>query len=322
MMFQILPYTEDSLSLLDAYSASLSHAQFTQSAAWSRFQKMYHSNVMILAEREINSIQPRRVLLALRHSLPLGYSYWYLPRAPFVTAESELKSLVSEIGKVVKAHDRKALFVRYEPTGLQSLTGYHRTIDVQPSQTLTLNLNTSETELLAAMHHKTRYNIRLAEKKDLVFKVGKEASETFLNLLLETKDRDGFRLHERDYYQGMIESGAVELVSVWHNNVMLAGSLLASHGDTITYVHGASSSQQRERMAPYFLHWHSVLRAKAAGYHWYDWQGIDEQKWPGVTRFKLGFGGERLQYPGAFDQPLAPLAYTGYTVFRYLRRLF
>lgn len=321
MAWYILPYNEDSLQTLDAYSASLSHASFMQSAAWGRFQ-VTQRKVFLLAEEKARATEPRRVILALRYSLPAGYGYWYLPRAPFVTEEKALKVILAEVRTIIKAQDKKALFVRFEPSGLTDLTGYRRTIDVQPSLTLLLNLKNDQEALLSAMHQKTRYNIRLAEKKGLTFKVGREDSEAFLDLLTETKERDGFRLHRREYYRSMIESGAVELTTAWYQETMLAGSLVASHGDTVTYVHGASSSQQRELMAPYFLQWHTILRAQASGYHWYDWHGIDEHKWPGVTRFKLGFGGQSLQYSGTFDAPLAPLAYTGYTVFRYLRRLF
>ena len=75
-------------------------------------------------------------------------------------------------------------------------------------------------------------------------------------------------------------------------------------------------------MAPYFLHWQIMRQAAVGGFAYYDWYGIDERKWPGVTRFKLGFGGELIEYPGAFDYPLQPRLYKLYKLARNLRRLF
>jgi lipid II:glycine glycyltransferase (peptidoglycan interpeptide bridge formation enzyme) len=54
-------------------------------------------------------------------------------------------------------------------------------------------------------------------------------------------------------------------------------------------------------MAPHLLHWEIIRQAKQLGYHFYDFWGIDEKKWPGLTRFKKGFGGKIIEYPGTFD---------------------
>jgi len=77
--------------------------------------------------------------------------------------------LFEEIKKL--AEREGVMFLRFEPVeelriadcGLQ----IKRTLDVQPSKTLILDLRQSEDELLKRMHQKTRYNIRLAEKKGI-----------------------------------------------------------------------------------------------------------------------------------------------------------
>lgn len=320
MVFTSLSYNEENLAALDRYTSRETHAQCTQSSSWARFQIVTGTKVILLGEESRTA--DRKVFLALQHVLPFGYTYWYLPRTPWAHTKTDSREIIEGLKRAIKKLDPRAVFIRIEPRGEVETKDLKRTIAIQPTTTLVTSLIKPDVQLLDQMHPKTRYNIRLALKKDLEYRVGPEATEVFLDILEETRQRDRFRLHSRQYYKKMIESRAVELVTVWKKNTCLAGSLIARFGDTVTYVHGASSSLQREVMAPYFLHWQTILRAQEQGYHWYDWHGIDDQKWPGVTRFKKGFGGEIVEYPGTFDAPLAPHSYRGYTIFRYLWRFF
>jgi peptidoglycan pentaglycine glycine transferase (the first glycine) len=317
MQFRELQFTAEHLELLDHYQAQLVHSQFLQSAKWGNFQSKRRTTVKLFSDE-----QKKIILLAIKQSLPLGFCYYYIPRGPYIKNTEESQEFYRCLGETIRNSDNKAIFVRVEPVLNSIPNNLQRTVDVQPSKTLLLSLKESESEILGQMHQKTRYNIRLAEKKNLIIKNTPEYSEQFLDLLEETKQRDSFRIHSRSYYQRMIEGKTVDLITVWTGDTLLAGSLLAKQGDTVTYVHGASSSENRELMAPYFLHWQSIVEAKKQGYAWYDWQGIDEKKWPGVTRFKQGFGGEIYIFPGTFDLVLVSGAYAGYTIFRRLRRLF
>jgi lipid II:glycine glycyltransferase (peptidoglycan interpeptide bridge formation enzyme) len=74
-------------------------------------------------------------------------------------------------------------------------------------------------------------------------------------------------------------------------------------------------------MSPYLLQWSLIKYAQAAGYLYYDFYGIDEKKWPGVTRFKTGFGGYVFEYAGTYDLVFKPVIYRVYEFLRKLRRL-
>ena len=65
-----------------------------------------------------------------------------------------------------------------------------------------------------------------------------------------------------------------------------------------------------------------ILDAKKVGLERYDFWGISDSNpvWKGITRFKLGFGGERLSYPGTYDYVIKPLKYKLYKLLRALRR--
>lgn len=73
-------------------------------------------------------------------------------------------------------------------------------------------------------------------------------------------------------------------------------------------------------MAPYLLQWEIIKAAKGRGCRYYDFYGIDENKWPGVTRFKLGFGGEQVQFPGTYDYIFCRPLYWLYKFLRTVRR--
>lgn len=315
MQFRELQITAEHFELLDNYQATAPYSQFLQSSNWANFQISRGVEVKLFSDEE-----KKIFFLAIKHLLPLGFSYFYIPRGPYFENNDFNSETWTNLSRTFRSSDPKALFVRMEPVQEFLNTSLKKTIDVQPSKTLLLNLKKSEEVLLAEMHQKTRYNIRLASKKELSFKISTEYCREFLDLLEETRQRDKFRLHSRSYYKNMIMSGTVELITVWSGRKLLAGSILAKCGNTVTYVHGASSNQDRELMAPYFLHWQVIQRAREQGYTWYDWHGVDSKKWPGVTRFKTGFGGQIYGYSGTFDLPLVGMGYAGYTILRRLRR--
>jgi lipid II:glycine glycyltransferase (peptidoglycan interpeptide bridge formation enzyme) len=198
-----------------------------------------------------------------------------------------------------------------------------KVIDVQPSQTIVLNLNNAEAEILAKMHAKTRYNIRLAEKKGVKIIEDNKRVDEFLNLLKTTTERDKFRGHSDDYYRALanFNSDFIKLFLAEYEGRTIAAGLFCFYGNTVTYMHGASSDSDRNIMAPYLLQWRVISLAKERGYKYYDFYGISATKWPGVTRFKTGFGGEIVNYPGTFDYILRPGLYLLYEIIRKIRRL-
>ncbi len=108
--------------------------------------------------------------------------------------------------------------------------------------------------------------------------------------------------------------------------------LLITCGETATYLHGASSDLQKNMMAPHLLHWRAIEQAKTLGCRQYDlwgthavwnggghWESEGGHPSAGVTRFKLGFNGRIVEYPGAYDLILKPFWYSAYTTLRRLR---
>ncbi len=116
----------------------------------------------------------------------------------------------------------------------------------------------------------------------------------------------------------MLEIPGVELFLADFKNKIIAANIVVFWEKTAIYLHGASDYEQRNLMAPHLLQWEQIKEAKKRGCIEYDFWGIDEKKWPGVTRFKKGFGGREVEYPGAFDLIFQPVWYKIYKIGRTL----
>lgn len=313
------------------------HSQFLQSWEWGEFQ-ISNGNKIFRLGLEKNGELISAITL-IKKPLFLGKSYFYAPRFSIINEGLRIKNyklyyfLFSEIKKIAKTE--KCIFLRFDPVGKfqisdlpDRLAGFRfqikKTIDIQPAKTVILNLEKSGDELLKLMHQKTRYNIRLAQKKGVVVQEIKDVNsrfDEFWNLMQETEQRDGFRLHAKEHYRKILNLDFLKLIGAFYENRLIAVNIVSFFGDMVTYVHGASSSKNRNLMAPYALQWETIKIAKQKGYKYYDFYGIDEKKWPGVTRFKKGFHGEEINYPGTFDLVFNFLQYKIYQVLRKLRRI-
>jgi peptidoglycan pentaglycine glycine transferase (the first glycine) len=312
-------------NILDDFVSTQGRSQFLQSWEWGEFQEKAGNKIFRIGVEESGELVVAATLI--KKSLFFGKSYFYCPRGPLISIKNyELRItnyFFDEIKKI--AEQENIIFLRFEPSFeiQNSKLEILRSIDIQPSKTLILDLTKSEEELLAAMHQKTRYNIRLAEKKGVkIIEAGTEKFDDFWRLMEVTCARDKYRLHSCGYYAKMLsKKNLIKLYLAEYKNKPIAAVLASFSGDTVTYLHGASDNEERNVMAPFLLQWEIIKIAKQAGYKYYDFYGIDENKWPGVTRFKKGFGGEEMEYPGTYDLIFNYIWYKVYNWLRKIRRM-
>lgn len=306
------------------FVAEQKQSQFLQSWEWGELAQKESGKIWRVGIEENGKLIATATLIKKK---VLGFNYWFCPRGPIVSYEVEsykvIKFLFEEIKRISKKEG--GVFLRYEPQVLihDSLFLIQKTISIEPNKTSIIDLNKTEDELLSSMHQKTRYNIHLAEKKGVEIREGNsEDFESFWRIMKETVTRDGFRLHGKEHYQQILDLNKdfVRLFLAEYNGEVVAAVLSVFFGDMITYVHGASANKYRNVMAPYLLHWHIMKLGKSAGYKYYDLNGVDEKKWPGVTRFKMGFGGEIVEYPGTYDLVFNQTWYNVYKTLRIIRR--
>lgn len=307
----------------DKLVGSQNLSQFLQSWQWGAFQESLHNQVYHLGVMDDHELVASVNLIVKKTA---AGKYFYSPRGPIIKNGADQTKVVNLLIKDIKelAKKDKVKFWRWEPTFALPVNHWplQKTIDLQPPYTLVLALQQSEAELLKAMHQKTRYNIRLAEKKDITIAVMKvEEWPAIWQLFKQTKTRDNFSLHDQSYYQTMLQQPMLHCLVAKYKEEIIAANIICHYGDTATYVHGASANQARNLMAPYLLQWQAIKQAKAQGLAYYDFFGIDEQKWPGVTRFKQGWGGQLVSYTGTWDLIFSPIYYTLYKQLRKIRRL-
>ncbi len=201
-------------------------------------------------------------------------------------------------------------------------------ITVQPLRTIIVPCDRDDDALLAAMKQKTRYNVRLAAKRGVTVRQGgADDLPAFWSLLQTTASRDAFGVHTHDYYADLLQffppphDGA--LLCAEYQGEIVAAVLLIRGGETAVYLAGASSDAHREHMPTYALQYAALRWARDVGCTRYDLWGIPPTDEPpaaatdgrqnvrdglwGVFRFKQGFGGEVVTYPGIFVRSYTPV---------------
>ncbi|MFA6296552.1 MAG: peptidoglycan bridge formation glycyltransferase FemA/FemB family protein [Patescibacteria group bacterium] len=313
-----------------------------QSFDWGEFQKMVGRKIWRIGLEENNELIGSSLIVKMDLTKNLHYLYcgrgpiignpkFQIPNSKQITNyKTQITNLLDEIGRIAK--QEKSMFLRIDPDWqmdevnvkfLSDLGFKKAKKEVQPKDTWILDLSKNEDELMSSMHSKARYNIRLAQKKDI--KVNRYSSvdgikdtkfEEFWKILEKTAARDKFALHPKDYYIKQLEYfGKKDFINLFLaelNGKVVAGIIVSFWGDTAVYMHGASDYEYRKYMAPNVLQWEAIKEAKARGCKYYDFWGIAPanklvmptakvEEWEGISRFKRGFGGFEKNYVGAWD---------------------
>lgn len=264
----------------------------------------------------------------------------YVPKGPLVSWQdvAQTEQTVAALDRAARARGAIALTIEpdlpdtAEQVDLLIRAGFVAGATcIQPRLTLLVDLTPSEDAILKAMKSKTRYNIRLSERKGVTVRQGAGADvEIFNRLSAITGERNRFGVRSPAYHRAAVElfeqSDQVGLFLAEYQGEALAGVMVFALGRTTCYLFGASSNAHRNLMAPYAAQWAAMRWAKARGCATYDLWGIPDEDeetleaqfsqrhdglW-GVYRFKRGFGGRLARTIGAWDRVYGPLRYRLY----------
>ena len=304
-------------------------SNFLQSYQWLKFQQALGRKCWLLEHRSLKG-------LVISYSLPFRKTYFYCPYGPVIDNQDE-QALIDFLAEVKKiALKEQAIFFRCDPViglnlekfGFQKApVDYFFSATAMPKTEAVLDISPDETAILNKMKAKTRYNIHLAEKKGIQIRQSHnlEDIDIFYELVSLTAMREHIRPHTKMHYQKLWESFGEKicLFFAFYQDKPIAAIMVLFFDKTATYLHGGFDVNYREVMAPHLLQWQAILEARKRGCLEYDFGGItmDSQlSWEGITRFKLSFGAEAVNYSGAFDLVFQPIWYKLYNLLRKFRR--
>ncbi len=189
---------------------------------------------------------------------------------------------------------------------------------------MTIDLAQDEAALLAGMHPKTRYNIRLAARKGVTVREGRLSDLDLLyHMYHETAQRDGFIIRSLEYYGdawgSFIQAGLGQPLIAEVESQPVAALILFHFAGTAFYFYGMSRNLHRDKMPNQLLQWEAMRWAKQHGCTTYDLWGAPDTLDPsdpmhGVYRFKQGLGAQFVRHIGACDYTPLPPLYWLYTV--------
>ena len=338
----------------DSFVSLSPQGHLLQSSRWGRLKSLFGWSYDLVVVRQGASIVAGAQVLfrkwpVIGRICPMTVGY--VPKGPVLDYDNEdlLNTLLAGVNRLCR--QRGAAWLKIEPDELHSPTLKDRLLaagfqqsrqTVQPQSTIVINLTSGIEACLARMSAKTRYNIRLAERKGIRVATGTAGDvEEFYRLILWTSQRDRFPVHSLAYYQKAYELfkeiDAVELFLAFFEDQLLAGLMAFAMGKKAWYLYGASSDEERNRMPNHALQWAAMNWAWNKGCDYYDLWGIPpeapllEEEQPlrlkgllespppgslwGVYRFKRGFGGEVIRWIGAYDRVYSPGIYWLYNQF-------
>lgn len=207
--------------------------------------------------------------------------------------------------------------------------------NILPANTILIDLRRNEDEILGQMKPKTRYNIKLSQRKGVeVLSAGIEGLDVWYKLYCDTANRNGLYINSLDYFKTVftsrLENDAkddvqVKLLIARADGEPLAAMFLVLSSHRATYLYGASSSVNRNLMPTYALQWRAIQIAKANACTEYDLFGIAPRPEPshpmyGLYKFKQGFGGQVYHQLGCWDYPLEEDKYAVFQAFEMNRQ--
>ena len=189
----------------------------------------------------------------------------------------------------------------------------------------------TEEQVLAGMNQLWRRNIKKAAKEgvEVTSYDGPAITpelKTFHDLYVHTAERDHFTPRPLSYFEVMVdalggeEPDRIRLYTARHDGTLVAATIAIRVGAHAWYSYGASSTEKREVRGSNGVQWAIIRHALEAGAHVYDLRGITEtldsdDPHVGLIQFKVGTGGEAVEYVGEWDLPLNKALYKAFDIY-------
>lgn len=317
----------------DDFVAEAPDGHYVQTSLWAKAKALLNWRaVRIVVMREKHVVAGAQMLI---RSFPLVGAVGYVPKGPLNTLNKDdfelTKHVIDQLHQVARKNGVRYLAVQPPNNGealarqLPSWGFQPSSRELTPTATILLDLSKDLNEILAQMRRKTRYNIRLGQRKGVVVREGTEDDlTTFYRLLSATGQRRQFSSPPEAYFSNMWRifqpRGYIKMFLAEYDGEAVSTLLAISFGNTVTLWRGGWSGRHDSCRPNEVIHWAAISWAKAQGYRFCDFEGLDPEVAESVTLgetlpdslrrtpsfFKLGFGGQVTHLPPPYDHIYNP----------------
>ncbi|MBU6141620.1 peptidoglycan bridge formation glycyltransferase FemA/FemB family protein [Patescibacteria group bacterium] len=272
---------------------------FLQSWEWGDLQKHEGSRVWRFWVSEGGE---RRAAFQARIQRTRIGNYLYIPHGPVFQSGYALDSAGQRrFVDFARTIDPASMFVLIEPLKLLDLASLPAGWNLQPPKTLHIDTSRDLDDIRRDMVKTRRQGIGYALKNGVTITHGRsqEFLDAFSGLIKRTASRQHFGIFESEHYAHILAALPSEIFVAFHEGAPVAAAQVVWWGQTVFYLHAGSDGGQKQLRAPDLLIWAIFEEAHRRGVKVFDFWGIDDTKWPGVTAFKRSFGGtEAVLAPG------------------------
>lgn len=327
---------EEDVKRYEKFISEYDGSSLMQSLNWASVKFGWIQEAIYLEEN--NEIVAAMTLLL--EKVPHTNTYFmYSPRGPVcdINDVETVKKLVIEAEKLKEKYKifvlkfdpnvryNEKLEIMYKEAGFKVLNKNVNKDDlIQPLHDMVLNIDEfSEDELMKTFAEKTRYNIRLAKRKnvEVYFSRKEEDLKIFYELYKITAIRDKIGCRSYEYFKAMLNAYDEKHLRIYvskHENDYLSAAIALNYGGELFYLYGASSNEKRNLMPNYLMQWEMIRWAIETNCKKYNFGGVlnlDPQN--GLYKFKIGFCKKDgvTEYIGEIDKVYDNKMYLVYTKF-------
>jgi lipid II:glycine glycyltransferase (peptidoglycan interpeptide bridge formation enzyme) len=303
-------------NLKQLYHIAMTPIHPLQTPSWEEFRKAWGSETVRVDSN----------LLTL-HKVP----FLNKKIAVFEKGPEPTKKMLESLKKF--GRENNLIFIKLEPNidNSESVARVFRAAGARLGKTIftpttfEIDLTKNEDDLLKSFSSKTRYNIRLAQRKGVTVHEDNsdKAFEKYLELTRETTQRDKFFAHSEKYHRLMwqhLKNKIAHLLVAKYQGEIVVTWILFAHDKVLYYPYGASTHKYKNIMAPNLMMWEAIKFGKKLGCTKFDLWGREPGK--GFTKFKEGYNPRVVEFIGTWDLIINKPYYYLYILLDKLRWLF
>lgn len=315
----------------DSFLATTPGGDHVQTSIWSRLKAPmgWQATRLILKERDEIVGGAQMLTRTFKKRIRIGY----ISGGPIFTSTNvdTVALFLSALRREVDSQKLQCVIIQPpEAAGLRDalLQHHYRPVFLGafPVATVVIDLQRSLDEILMGMKPKKRKYVRRSADRGVEVRRGtRDDLDTFYKLSMATANRKGFPDFPMQYYERLWDIfGAGDHIQLFIAEVEakpVSASLRINFGDTVWCKRRGWSGEFANAHPNEALEWAGIQWAKAAGYRYYDLEGINlrdaeyairgepipDELADAPSSYKLGWGGKVQMLPGAlvyFSNPL------------------